>query len=201
MQYCENCGNKVPETAKFCVNCGKKLESSSNETKVHLENRSDSPISFKDELFSNSNSQSASTILQSHRTTKKYIPLLSLILVFFTTAIPFYVLYHPGALYYPSHKWPDYKHVSDTWNFVFVLILTDIVAGIINRKDWPFLVSVGLSIIYIIGLYLYPIKYFQFIKMDSSVNSECLIFSILLMVLNIVVMSNLIRKVLVSDSN
>lgn len=194
MQYCENCGNKVPETAKFCVNCGKKLESSSNETKVHLENRSDSPISFKDELFSNSNSQSteSSAIFQSHKATKKYIPLLSLILVFFTTTIPFYVLVHPGALFSPAYEWPDYKH-SSTWNYVFIVIFADLLIGFINKRDKLFLISIILSIFYIIGLYLYPINYFQFIEMNLAVGTECFVLTILLMGYNLFVFIKLIK--------
>jgi hypothetical protein len=181
MNYCENCGKEVSPKANFCGHCGQRTGAGSKGGKEKLGSGPVSPSSKQNkqqdgkvQLYETGSAQSG--IKNAGRT----VIWLSIVLTFFNSAVPFYILYHPGLLYYASAVWPRYEQVGETWNAIYILIVANIVLGIINRQDKLFLISGLLSVIYMIGLNLYPINYFHFSDMPvgHKVNTESLIYSL-----------------------
>jgi hypothetical protein len=181
MTYCENCGKEVSSKANFCGYCGQRTGASSRGDKENLERGPVSPSSKKKKLQDGKvqEYESGSGINRINNESRLVI-WLSVVLTFFNSVIPFYVLYHPGLLYYASAVWPRYEQVGETWNAVYLLIVANIVLGFINRQNKLFLISGLLSVIYMIGLNLYPINYFHFAELPAGhkVNTESLFYSL-----------------------
>jgi heme/copper-type cytochrome/quinol oxidase subunit 4 len=117
-----------------------------------------------------------------------------LVLFFIGNLVPFYVLYRPAALFSPGYG-NLYKKYTDGWILALVITVIIIGFGYINRKKIIYLISAFISIAYIVVLYLYPFNYFYFIdNNEHSLNDESLIYSISLIVLNIILSFYSLKK-------
>jgi hypothetical protein len=114
-----------------------------------------------------------------------------LVVLFFNTAIPIYLLTHPGLLFY-NHRdsYSSYFPNSETWNSIFGLIVANCVFIWIYRNNKLFNFTLILNVIYSLGLYLFPFYYFKYFYRGHSLTTGCLIFSVILTVLNIFVSYN-----------
>jgi hypothetical protein len=118
-----------------------------------------------------------------------------LVLFFISNLVPFYVIYRPAALYSPGYG-NLYKTYTDGWVLALVITVIIIGFGYINRKKIIYLISVFISIAYIIGLYLYPSNYFYFIEnYDHKLNNESLVYSIALITLNVILSFFYLKKI------
>ena len=111
-----------------------------------------------------------------------------LVVLFFNTAIPIYLLTHPGLLFY-NHRdsYSSYFPSSETWNSIFGLIIANFGFIWIYRYNKLFNFTLILNVIYSLGLYLFPFYYFKYFYRGHSLTTGCLIFSVFLIILNIFV--------------
>jgi hypothetical protein len=113
-----------------------------------------------------------------------------LVLLFVCNVVPVYVFYHPGALFFPHFDEglgvsSLYKKHTDTWLIVFVFTLIILMYGLKNLKNIKYSLASLISILYIIGLYFYPINYFHFDENFSHhLNQECIIYSLSIITYN-----------------
>lgn len=197
MSYCENCGKQVSAKANFCGHCGQRIVPGLKENKENFDRGSvsPSPKEIKRQNGKPPIDENASGIAVV-KNAKGIALWMSVLLTFFNTAVPFYVLYHPGLIYIASVDWPRYEQVEDTWNGIYLLIVANIALGIFNRANKLFLIAAILSMIYIFGLNLYPINYFHFTDspVGHKVNTESLVYSIGLIGFNIYVLFKLLLQ-------
>jgi hypothetical protein len=123
-----------------------------------------------------------------------------LVLLFVCNVVPVYVFYHPGTLFFRHFDEglgvsTLYKKHNDTWLIVFVFTLIILMYGIKNLKNIKYLLASLISILYIIGLYFYPINYFHFDNnFNHHLNQESIIYSLSIITYNTILSFYYLRE-------
>lgn len=200
MNTCKQCGNSVSETAKFCNQCGsilsQKDENDINSLEFDNNNKIKSPIDNKNNM--EVGSISFFKYIFHNKLSRNTIKLLPAFLLLINSIIVFYVIYHPGTFFHNSRDIAVmYSHVNDTWPFVGIIFLFNLIYLIIfiNRK--LFVTSILLSSIYIVVLYIYPNRLFQFneLGVSHSVPTISMLAIILIILINLIALFQYITTI------
>lgn len=190
MNKCNKCGNSVSEFARFCNKCGSLLVQQGDSDLSDLNfganiGDNQSPILSKEIKLDSQIKIESNYVKKTFF--QKIIDFIPILLLLINSIIIFYVIYHPGTLYRRRDIGIDYPHVVDTWIFVGIILLFNVILSIINKKNLLFITAITYSSIFIIGLFFRPKLIFHFSQTgwEHTVLTIPLIFIITILIINL----------------